>query len=466
MEADPPLPEFIMLLTSGSVWTVPSGVLVVILLLLLLCSALISASEVAFFSITQKDLDNLDSIYVKSNDRINLLKSRPRELLATILIANNFINIAIVLISDFLLRRILTEAMLLTWAEGLQNMISIGFLSAQTISHTISFLITVIGVTFLLVLFGEVAPKIYANLNNIRHARLMATPLLLLSNLFSPLNNLLISWSSRFEERVYRRRLTTQSMTDKKELDKAIELTVSEDEHKEDVDILKGIIKFGDVITKQIMKSRVDVVALDKQQKFGEVLNTIKESGFSRIPVYEDDFDNIKGILYVKDLLGFTDKGDDFSWQDLVRNNVLYVPESKKIDELLKEFQSKRTHMAIVVDEYGGSSGLVTLEDIMEEVVGDIKDEFDTEEEVEYMKIDDHNFIFEGKTLLNDVARLAGIDSTVFDEGRGSADSLAGLILELEGKIPKRDKEITYKNLKFKIVSVNKKRIERINVRL
>lgn len=466
MDADPfPAGPFIAILSTPEV-LLPTGFLIIALMILLLCSALISASEVAFFSISQKTLNDLDSAFEKSNKRIAALKDKPRELLATILVANNFINIAIVLLADFLLRQVLREDTLLSWASSIKGTLSLTIISEESLSQSISFIIAVVGVTFLLVLFGEVAPKIYANMNNVKHARLMSAPLLVLTQVFSPLNNILISWSSRFEERVYRRRLSTQSTTDKRELDKAIELTVSEGEHKEDVDILKGIIKFGDVITRQIMKSRVDVVAIDILSQFDEVIHIIKDSGFSRIPVYEEDFDKIKGVLYVKDLLGYTDEGNTFDWQNLIRTNILYVPESKNIDELLKEFQLKRTHIAIVVDEYGGSSGIVTLEDIMEEVVGDIKDEFDVDEEVDYMKIDDHNYIFEGKTLLNDVARLAGIDSEIFDDARGSADSLAGMILEIEGKIPKRDKEITYKTLKFKIVSVNKKRIEKINVRL
>ena len=408
----------------------------------------------------------MQNSHKKANKRINTLKKKPRELLATILVSNNFINIAIVLTSDFLLRRLLSEQTFLNWAHAVKKNIALNFISADALSHVLSFLLTVIGVTFLLVLFGEVAPKIYANLNNKRHARMMASPLLFLSNVLSPLNYILIRWSSKFEEGVYRRRLTSYGSADKREIDKAIELTVSEDEHKEDIDILKGIIKFGDVVAKQIMKSRVDVVSIDMESSYKEVINTIKTSGFSRIPIQAEDFDNIKGVLYVKDLLGHTTKEDGFQWQELIRTNVLYVPETKKIDELLKEFQKKRTHIAIVVDEYGGSSGIVTLEDIMEEVVGDIKDEFDHDEEVEYVKIDDHNYIFEGKTLLNDVARISGLDSHIFDEGKGVADSLAGLILEIEGKIPKRDREISYKNLKFKIISVNKKRIERINVQL
>ena len=268
------------------------------------------------------------------------------------------------------------------------------------------------------------------------------------------------------EERIYERRLSVSAKsTDKKEIDAAIELAVSDDESGE-IDMLKGIINFGDVITKQIMKSRVDVVALDIESDFNQVMKVVRDSGFSRIPVYEEDFDKIKGLLYVKDLLGHSDEKESFKWTKLVRNNVLYVPESKKIYDLLREFQAKRTHLAIVVDEYGGSAGLVTLEDIMEEVIGDIKDEFDQEEEVSYSKIDEHNYIFEGKTLLNDVIRILDLDNDIFDEVKGESDSLAGLIIELTGTMPARDKEVRYKNLLFKIVSVSKRRIEKINIHL
>ncbi len=437
-----------------------------LLLLLLFASALISASEVAYFSLTPKDLEGLKEEPNENSSRIKRLKEHPRNLLATILISNNFINIGIVILSDYLLGRMITQATLEVWSESLIASLGIDWVSISFLASITSVSITIVGVTFLLVLFGEVAPKIYANLNNVRHAKLMALPLTLLSILFSPLNSLLVGFSSSMEERIYRQRLTTNSTTDKKEIDKAIDLAVAEEADSEDVDILKGIIKFGDLITKQIMRSRIDITAIDIAADFMEVMKIVKDSGYSRIPVYEEDFDNINGILYVKDLLNYTLEKANFQWVNLIRTNTLYIPESKKIDELLKEFQLKRTHMAIVVDEYGGTQGIVTLEDVMEEVIGDIRDEFDTEDEVDYMKIDDHNYIFDGKTLLNDVARIINMDSDLFNEGRGNADSLAGLILELEGQLPRRDKEIVYKHLKFKIISVTQRRIEKINISL
>lgn len=467
MDSDP-LPSVfheLLFILLGNVST-PTLVLLLLLLILILCSALISASEVAFFSLSPKDIDLLEKDDSPSSARILQLKKSPRQLLATILISNNFINIAIVIISEIVIRNIISQTTFDRWAFQLQSYANLVWVSQDALSKILSFLLTVVVVTFLLVLFGEVAPKIYANINNVKHSKAMSSPLLFLSRLFYPLSGLLLKWTGGIEEKIYRRRLLSNSGTDKKEIDKAIELTVSNKEDQEEVDILKGIIKFGDVETKQIMKSRVDVIGLEVNQGFNEVIKLIKDSGFSRLPVYEEDFDTITGILYVKDLLGFTQENNEFSWQNLVRDNVLYVPETKKIDELLKEFQLKRTHMAIVVDEYGGSAGIVTLEDIMEEVVGDIRDEFDSEEEVDYIKIDEHNYIFEGKTLLNDVIRILNLDNDVFEEGRGNADSLAGLILELESVIPKRDMIINYNKMVFTVAQVSKRRIEKVKISL
>ena len=433
------------------------------LILLLISSALISASEVAYFSLTPQDIDQLRKDGKKADLRVIELKERPRILLATILISNNFINIAIVILSDALIKEVIPESTFISWAEAIQGMFHFNLLSVTSLASTLSFSITIIGVTFLLVLFGEVAPKIYANINNVKHAKLMANSLTFLNKIFYPFSALLVGWSSGFEERVYRKRLHSKG-TEKKDLDKAIELTVREGENREEVDMLKGIIKFGDVTAKQIMKPRVDVVALDTSHDFTQVLDTIKESGFSRLPVTNEDFDNIQGVLYVKDLLGHSNEGASFDWQELIRENVLYVPETKKIDDLMKEFQLKRTHIGIVVDEYGGSAGIVTLEDIFEEVVGDIRDEFDTDEEVDYVKIDDNNFVFEGKSLLNDVVRIAGLTNNIFDERRGDADSLAGFILEIEGMIPKVNKVIKFKDMKLLILSVTKRRIEKIKI--
>lgn len=436
------------------------------IILMLLASGFVSGSEVAFFSLSLNDLEKLEQDNTRGSKRILRLKDKPRSLLATILILNNFINIGIVIISDFVLKNILPETLFATWAKQFIDLMPIfsGY-SPVYMANVIGFLITVVGVTFLLVLFGEVAPKVYANLNNVRLATLTSGPLLFFMRILSPLTSILVSWTNIIERRL----ATSQSgsFASREEIDEAIELTVSNDEDTEqEVDILKSIVKFGDVAVKQIMRSRVDVIAVDFRISFSELLNVVKESGYSRIPVYDNDFDNVVGILYAKDLLGHLNEADDFEWQDLVRSNILYVPEAKKIDALLKDIQTERMHMAIVVDEYGGSSGIVTLEDIMEEIIGDIKDEFDDEEEVDYKKIDDLNYIFEGKTLLNDVCRIIGWDTNTFDEVRGEADSLAGLMLELIGQMPKKDMEINYNQFRFKIVSVSKRRIIQILVTL
>ena len=463
MESEPPNQGFYsffiaVLIYQG--WGLIAGLFV--LLLLLMSSALISGSEVAFFSLSPTNIQELESDKKESSQRILWLKNQPRTLLATILISNNFINIAIVIVSEYLLRKSLPEAVYDNWSLGIQSIIGDQF-SVELISRGINFLITVIGVTFLLLLFGEIAPKIYANVNNKAFARFMSIPLSALRTIFYPVSSVLVNWSNRLEDRVERNRI--KSSTNKEELGKAIELAVSNEKRSErEVEILKGIIHFGDVVVKQIMKPRVDVVAVDTDTSYKEILNIVRKSGYSRIPVYKEDFDNIIGILYVKDLLGHTNEKQSFNWLKLIRENILYIPESKKINDLLKEFQLKRMHLAIVVDEYGGSSGIVTLEDIMEEVIGEIKDEFDDEQEVDYLKIDDNNYIFEGKSQLNDVCKIIGLESDVFDDVRGESDTLAGLFLEVIGSMPKVDKEITYKNFKFKIVSVSKKRIEKINV--
>jgi len=420
---------------------------------------MISGSEVAFFSISESEIDELDKEGSSVTSTIVKLKAKPRKLLATILIVNNFINIAIVIISDYILRLIVPESIMIGWAEKVHSFLP--FMSIGGMSRTISVLVTIVLVSFLLVLFGEVAPKIYANINNLQFARSMAIPLKRLNWLFTPISNILVNWSNKMEKRLG----NVNNATSKEELDKAIELTVSQEfESEEEVDILRGILKFGNVTTRQIMKNRVDVVGLDIETDYKEVLGIIKEHGYSRIPVYVEDFDNIAGVLYVKDLLGHTSETKDFRWQVHIRTDILYVPETKKIDDLLKEFQQKRMHIAIVVDEFGGSAGIVTLEDIMEEVIGDIKDEFDEEEEVDYVKINDNNFIFEGKSLLNDVARIIGEDTEIFEEVKGNADSLAGLVLEIVGQIPKKDKEFFFKHFRFRVVQVSKKRIEKIHI--
>ena len=441
--------------------------LAVLLMFLIVSSGLVSGSEVAFFSLSPNDTQQLKDEDSTSARRILALKEQPRTLLATILVANNFINIAIVILSAVLIKNSLGVDRLQSWGTNLYELGLGSVFTVDQLASIVNFVLTVGVVTAVLVLFGELAPKIYANLNNLRFSKIMATPLSVLKVVLSPVSSVLVKWSNTLEDRITSSS-GYQSSTSKEDIDAAIELTVSgeNDRSEEEADILKGIVKFGDVSAKAIMRSRVDVTALEQGDTFTEVISVIKDSGYSRIPVYTEDFDNIAGILYVKDLLGNTDQPADYDWQQHIRPTVLYVPESKKIDELLKEFQLKRTHMAIVVDEYGGSAGLVTLEDVMEEIIGDIKDEFDEDEEVEYVELSPGRYIFEGKTMLYDVCRIIGVDTSYFDDVKGESDSLAGLMIEIAGVIPKKEREIKIEDVLLKTVTVSKRRIEKIAVTL
>ncbi len=434
---------------------------------LIICSALVSGSEVAYFSLTANHVESLKHSSDRRKHLILRLKEKPRLLLATILISNNFINIAIVILSEFAIRHLFNDGTaFFEWANVIvgSNYWPFG-MEAPRLSNIIQFTITVLGVTFVLVLFGEVAPKIYAKINNVQLATFMARPLNFLMNIFGWPSRILVTGTNIIERRLEKRKKGS-GFTSLEEIDEAIDLTVSQELYAEqEIDILKNIEKFGEVSVKQIMRSRVDVVAVDFRTSFSELMDVVKESGFSRIPVYENDFDNITGILYAKDLLGhLQDKDGAFEWQELIRMDVLYVPEAKKIDDLLREFQRKHLHLAIVVDEYGGTSGIVTLEDILEEIIGEIKDEFDVETELKCKKIDDFNFIFDGKTLLNDIYRVLDIDNDVFDEVRGDADSLAGLVLELLGQMPETNAIVEYNNFQFKIVSITKRRIKDVQI--
>ncbi len=445
----------------------PSGVYFAIFLVIMLlgCSALISGSEVAFFSLSINDLEKITQENSSVTQRILLLKEAPRKLLATILIANNFINIAIVILSQFILVNLIPKQVTDNWAIQINDFTGLNT-SIDWLSGSINFLITIVGVTFLLVLFGEVAPKIYAKLNNVRLAKFMSGTLIFLFRLFNPLSHLLVTGTNIIEKKLVRTSGNV-STSRREDIDQAIELTVKNDKHAEhEIDILKGIVKFGDTAVKQVMRPRVDVIAVDFRISFKELLEVVRKSGFSRIPVFDEDFDSVTGLLYAKDLLAHIHKAASFEWQALIRTNVMYVPEAKKIDDLLRDFQKERLHIAIVVDEFGGSSGIVTLEDIMEEVIGDIKEEFDDEVELEYKKIDDRNYMFEGKTLLNDVCRVIGVDTSTFDEVKGDADSVAGLFLEVVGQIPKVEAEISYNDFHFKIVSVDNRRIKQILITL
>ncbi len=442
MEPDPVeyhqsiLAFLILLSASPSAYFIAGGMIV----LLLCCSALVSGSEVAYFSISPQDMENLKKEDNPKSKFIIRLLEKPRYLLATILIANNFINISIVLISAFLFEGIFPQ-------EGITGI-----------------LFNVVLVTFLLVLFGEVAPKIYANINNIKLAHIMARPLMILRGIFLPLSGLLVKSTKRIEQRI-------QKQTDKgktvsmQAIDEAIELTVKDTKSaKQDAALLKSIVQFGNVSVEQIMRSRVDVFALENDILYDELLQQVIDSNYSRIPVFKDTFDNVEGILYAKDLLPHLDKDRDFNWTELLRP-PFFVPESRKIDDVLNDFQEKRVHIAIVVDEYGGSAGIVTLEDVLEEIIGDIKDEFDVHNtELEFQKLDDHNFIFEGKTLLNDLCRLADLDNSSFDEVKGESNSVAGLLLEISGRMLTLHEHVEHDQFLFKVMEVDKRRIKRIKM--
>ncbi len=439
---------------------------------LLLLSALVSGSEVAFFSLTANDYEELEQSGTASGKIILSIRERPRYLLATILIANNFINIAIVLVSSLLLRELFPQEMFSGWAARLHEWVPAmaNLVSPEALADGIAFVITIVGVTFLLVLFGEVAPKVYARYYKVQLASRMAGPMQLMMGLFRPLSYLLVNGAGVIERKLERHTAGSSSAS-QSEIDEAIDLTVSQNENGEDgqlqdVDILKRIVQFNNVTVRQIMRSRGDVIAVDEKIDYHELLAVVREHTYSRIPVFEEDFDKVKGLLYVKDLLGYRNEPATFEWGQLVRKDILFIPENKKISDLLSDFQQEKMHMAIVVDEYGGSEGIVTLEDILEEVIGDIHDEFDGDDEIIFQRIDDLNYVFDGKTLLNDVCRLLQLPTSTFDDIKGEAESFAGLLLEMAGHLPKLETEFEYGDYRFRVMSVTKRRIQEVLITL
>lgn len=445
-----------LILLAGSSLEISLGFL--FLIFLLVCSATVSGSEVAFFSLNANDINDLEQEKTINSSRILNLREDPNRLLATILIGNNFINIAIIIISYFVLRNVLPEALMTKWSAYLLDKTSINISWSL-----IEALINTVGITFLLVLFGEVLPKVYASRNYMKMVHYTSFPLSVLTTVSYPLSSALMTSSWFIENRIFK----DKSGTSKSDLDKAIELTVGNNQvDRNEIDILKGILKFQDISVTQIMKSRMDMVAIDKETNYEDLMEIFKDSGYSRYPVFQDELDKIVGILYVKDFIGLIDLDKDYDWPRHIKDNVLFVPESKNIYDLLKDFQLKRIHMAVIVDEFGGSSGLVTLEDIMEEVIGEIQDEFDVEEEIPYTKLDDYNYIFEGKALLNDICRIMEISTESFDDYRGESDSIAGLMLEILGYIPRSNQIIHAGPYRFKITSANFRRIEEVRITL
>jgi gliding motility-associated protein GldE len=413
--------------------TTGTAVSIIVCLLLLGLSASISGAEIAYFSLSPKDLEEIKKHESKTNKLIVKHLKQPELLLATILIGNNFVNVGIVMLTTFIV----------------SSIVEFGT------STTFQFIIEVVGITGLILLFGEIIPKVYASYFSKKFASLMAYPLMVMINLFKPLGVILVKSTNLVNKRLAKK----QRSLSMDELSHAVELTSSDIE--EEKELLEGIVKFSNIKAEEIMTPRVDVVDLDIKWDFKKVLHIIVESGFSRLPVYEDTPDNIKGILYVKDLLLHINKDASFRWQKLMRE-AYYIPETKMINDLLREFQEHKIHMAIVVDEYGGTSGIITLEDVLEEIVGEISDELDVDEDM-YRKLPDGTYIFEGKTLLNDFFKITDIDEKVFDEIRGDAETLAGLLLEIKGAMPKKNEEITFGNFKFTILAADNRRIKKLS---
>ncbi|SIS40556.1 protein involved in gliding motility GldE [Zobellia uliginosa] len=411
---------------------------ITILILLLICSALISGAEVAFFGLSPTDVNEIAEKKSVRGNIIAKLLERPKKLLATILIANNAINIGVVLLFS-------------TIGNSLFANIELEWLR---------FLLEVVVATFLILMFGEILPKVYANRNRVLFAHLMAYPLKMLDFLFSPLSMPMRAGTLFLYDKLGKQK----SNLSVDHLSQALELTVDGDTTKEEQKILQGIVTFGNTDTKQVMRPRIDIFAVSEDMKFMEVLAEIKKHGYSRIPVFSENMDNVLGVLYVKDLLPYIDR-KTFNWMSLIREPY-FVPENKKLDDLLLEFQEKKNHLAVVVDEYGGTSGIVTLEDIIEEIVGDISDEFDDEDLV-FSKLDDFNFVFDGKTALKDFYRVTKIENeNEFEEQKGESETIAGFVLEIAGSFPKRGETVVFKDYRFVVESLDKKRLKQIKITL
>jgi gliding motility-associated protein GldE len=419
---------------------------VIALLLLLIGSALISGTEVAFFSLSQTQLDKQEEASKGSSLVVKLLKN-PKKLLATILITNNFINILIVL-----LFAALGEVLF----EGKDLSIDWNIITIST--TVVKFTIEVILVTFLILLFGEVLPKVYASRNALQFSKLMSKPIYFLNSFLTPFSIPLTRLTSVVEKRLGGK----NSNFNVEKLSQALELTSDDNTTKEEKKILEGIVTFGNTETVQIMKPRIDIFAIADDEPYTDVLSNILKNGYSRNPVFHESIDNIIGVLYAKDLLAHLDK-TKFKWQDLIRD-PFFVPENKKLDDLLSEFQEKKNHLAIVVDEYGGTSGIVTLEDVIEEIVGDISDEFD-DDDLSYSKIDENNYVFEGKTTIKDFCKVLNVeDEELFEEEKGESETLAGFILEVSGKFPKKGDKINFHNYTFTVEALDRKRIKQVKV--
>jgi len=416
---------------------------IVVLIVLLCCSALISGAEVALFGLSGTEINTINEQKTPQGNILVTLLERPKKLLATILIANNAINIGIVLLFN-----IIGDTLFSKITQVLFGIVSLRFL------------LEVVVATFLILMFGEILPKVYANRNRMSFSNFMAYPLRVLDFLFSPLS-LPMRSGTIF---LYNKLGKEKSSLSVDHLSQALELTSEGDTTKEEQKILEGIVNFGNTDTKQVMRPRIDIFCLNDQMKFTEVLEEIRKNGYSRIPVFSENIDNVMGVLYVKDVLPYLER-KSFNWITLIREPY-FVPENKKLDDLLAEFQAKKNHLAVVVDEYGGTSGIVTLEDIIEEIVGDISDEFDDEDLI-FSKLDDLNYVFEGKTTLKDFYRVVKLeDETSFEENKGESETIAGFVLEIAGSFPKRGEEVLFGDFRFVVESLDKKRLKQIKVTL
>jgi len=429
-----PEPESLLTLVSTIDFSIVSGY--ILLFVLLLCSALISGAEVALFSLTPSDITEGKDKNSKAIEIVSHLLEKPKKSLATILVANNFINIAIVILFAYL---------------G-------NFLFDSIGSSVLKFILEVVVVTFLILLFGEILPKVYASRNKVKFAVFMAYPLRVLDFIITPISLPMRSITLGIHSKLGKQK----SNLSVDQLSQALELASDEDTTKEEQKILQGIVSFGNTDTKQVMRPRIDIFALNVDLKFTEIIPEIIKNGYSRIPAYKDSIDTVQGILYVKDLLPFIDR-KQFDWTSLLRE-PFFVPENKKLDDLMAEFQEKKVHLAVVVDEYGGTSGLISLEDIIEEIVGDISDEFDDDDLV-YSKLDAHNYVFDGKTALKDFYKVIKLENEdTFENNKGEAETIAGFVLEISGSFPKTNSKINFENHVFTIESLDKKRIKRIKV--
>lgn len=435
---DDPYPSLILLAEVNSISASYFIINAIIFILLLIASGLISGSEVAFFSLNSDDIANMDEERNPRARRVIQLVDNPKSLLSTVLILNNLVNIAIVTLTTFV-----------TWTVFGAGATGIVIVLIQTI-----------GVTFAIVFFGEIVPKVYATKAKVPFSLMMAPIIYFFSVLVRPLSFFLMGISNVIEKRIEKKGYSLSV----NELNQALEIT-ADDTSVEEKEILKGIVNFGTLAVKQVMKSRLEITTVEYSTDFHELMDKINKSGYSRIPVYRETIDNVEGILYIKDLLPHIDEDEHFEWQSLIRKS-LFVPENKKVDTLLKDFQRKRIHMAIVVDEYGGTSGLVTLEDLIEEIIGEINDEFDDVEDFFFKEIDPNTFVFEGRISLNDFCKKLEIDQQIFEDVKGESESLGGLLLELNSALPKNGAKLVFENFEFTILAVDTKKIKKVKVRL